>query len=83
VTGKALTTASWDLQLQGDLGLHGVTRRLTVPVRVEVIGDTLKAVGSAVLRQNEFGIKPVSVAGVVKVKNELRVDFSIVAPLAR
>lgn len=40
-------------------------------LRVEVCGDTLMATGSLVVRHTDFGLTPVSVAGVVKVKNEI------------
>jgi hypothetical protein len=50
---------------------------------VEVAGETLTASGKTVLRQTDFGMKPVSVGGVVNVKNELGVDFRIVARAGR
>jgi hypothetical protein len=51
-------------------------------LRVEVGGDTLKASGQLVLRQTEYGITPVTVAGVVKVKDELKIDYAFVATKA-
>jgi len=57
-----------------------VTRPITLPVHVEVSGDTLTASGKAVLRHDQFGMQPVSVAGgSVKVKNEIAIDYRIVA----
>jgi polyisoprenoid-binding protein YceI len=70
---------SWDVKLRGDLTLHGVTRALDLPVRVTRTGDALSATGRAVIRHTDFGMKPVSVAGVVKVKNELTLEFDIAA----
>ena len=40
-----------------------------------VIGHT----GKFTIKQTDFGIKPVSVGGVVKVKDELAISFTIVA----
>jgi polyisoprenoid-binding protein YceI len=58
----------------GSLTLHGETRPVTVSVREQNGHYT----GTATLRQSEFGIKPVKVAGgTVKVKDELRIDFDI------
>ena len=55
--------------VRGDLTLHGETRPVTVDVR-ETEGHY---VGSARLRQTDFGIKPVKVAGgAVKVKDEVQ-----------
>lgn len=61
--------------LHGDLTLHGQTR----PVVVKVEGQNGRYRGSAELKQKDFGITPVTVAGgTVKVKNELRIEFDIV-----
>lgn len=85
VAGRALPDGVWDLRLEGDLLLHGVTRPVTVPVRVRRGADGLLSVeGTAVVRQTDFGIKPISVAGVVNVKNELGLTFRVQArPAAR
>jgi hypothetical protein len=62
--------------VNGELTLHGQTR----PVKVEVEGEGGHYRGSAQLKQTAFGITPITVGGgTVKVKNELRVEFEIVA----
>ena len=78
VSGKAAGESHFDLLVSGDLSLHGVTRRLTFQVHVEVSGDTLTATGRGTLRQSAFGLVPVSVAGVVKVKDEVVVEYKLV-----
>jgi polyisoprenoid-binding protein YceI len=61
--------------VHGDLTIHGQTR----PVKAEVEGQNGRYRGTAELKQKDFGITPVTVGGgVVKVKNELRLDFEIV-----
>lgn len=63
---------------RGNLLLHGQTRSVTV----KVAGSNGRYRGSAVLRQRDFGITPVTVAGgSIKVKDEIRIDFEIVAKL--
>ncbi len=79
VSGGVVGAGAWDLSVEGDFALHGVSKRLKLPLRVEMGGDTLTASGTAVLRQTDFGIKPMSVAGVVNVKDELTVSYRIVA----
>ena len=60
--------------VHGDLTLHGETH----PVKVQVEGQNGHYRGSAELKQKEFGITPVTVAGgTVKVKNEVRLEFEI------
>jgi len=62
------------LVVQGRLSLHGQTRLVTATLRK----DGERYLGSCTIRQREFGITPVSVAGgTVKVKDELRIDFDI------
>lgn len=79
VSGRASAPQRWEVQVEGDLTLHGVTRRITLPLQVERAGDALTATGQTVIRHTDYGMKPISVAGVVKVKNELTLDFRIAA----
>ena len=61
-------------RLQGELTLHGETR----PVVVEAEGKDGHYRGWAQLRQKDFAMTPVAVAGgTVKVKDEVRVEFEI------
>ena len=61
--------------VHGDLTLHGQTH----PVNVDVERQDGRYRGSARLRQSDFGITPVTVAGgTIKVKDEVRVEFEIV-----
>lgn len=78
VSGRAAGAGAWDLAVEGDFALHGVSKRLKLPLRAEIGGDTLTVSGTVVLRQTDFGIKPMSVAGVVNVKDELVVTYRIV-----
>jgi polyisoprenoid-binding protein YceI len=60
----------------GDLMIHGHSH----PVKLAVQAKNGHYQGSAELKQRDFGIEPISVGGgAVKVKNELRVEFDIVA----
>jgi len=65
--------------LHGKLSIRSVTREITIPVRVTFDADRLQALGSTKLRQTDFGIKPISKVGVVKVKDELEVTWRLVA----
>ena len=69
---EAEGTGAWNVQ--GDLTLHGQTRPVTAHVREE----SGRYMGTVRLRQTEFGIKPVKVAGgTVRVKDEIQIDFDI------
>jgi polyisoprenoid-binding protein YceI len=66
--------------LNGNLTMHGVTRNQPIAVRVAVLGNMLRASGDFSLDQTDYNIKLISVAGgALKVKNELKFSFEIVA----
>jgi polyisoprenoid-binding protein YceI len=63
---------SW--AVNGNLTLHGQTRRVTVNVK-ETGGHY---VGTSLFKQTEYGITPVKVAGgAIRVKDEIRIEFDI------
>lgn len=60
--------------VRGTLALHGKER----PIAVDVTLKDERYRGSATLRQTDFGITPVTVAGgTVKVKDEVKIEFEI------
>ncbi len=68
------------LTVNGDLTLHGATRRIAVPVTVSATAQLLRATGKITLKQTDFGITPYSAAaGSIKVKNEVVLSFNMVA----
>ena len=80
VSNLKQTGDGYSFILNGDLTLHGVTKRIAVPVSATITPQQLRAKGQYTLRQTDFGIKPYSAAGgTVKVKNEVVVHFDIVA----
>ena len=78
VTAKG-ALPSVDLTVTGKLTIRDTTRSITAPVAVKVDGTTLTASGRFSIKQTDYGIKPVSVGGVVKVKDELTITFVLVA----
>jgi polyisoprenoid-binding protein YceI len=71
-----------ELNVAGNLTIRSVTQPVTAPVRVELAEAGLSAAGRFDIKQTSFGIKPVSVGGVVAVKDTLAIEFSIVAAKA-
>jgi polyisoprenoid-binding protein YceI len=78
VSGRG-SAAALDLLITGNLTIRGTTRPVRSAVSAKIDGDTLTATGKFAIKQTDFGIKPVSVGGVVKVKDELTINFTIVA----
>jgi polyisoprenoid-binding protein YceI len=82
VTASRIKEGRYRARVIGDLTLHGI-KQPNLWIQAEVtFGDdnTLRAQGEFSLRQTDYKIKPVSVAGgTLKVKNELKFKFDIVA----
>lgn len=71
---------SGDFLVTGDFTLHGTTRRIAIPVSVQLSGDTLRATGAFDINQSEFGITPVSLfLGAVRNQDRVRILFDLVA----
>ncbi len=70
----------YSVTLTGDLTLHGVTRSHAVPARVALTEASLRAFGTVTLLQTDYDLKLASVAGgALKVKDELKFSFNILA----
>ena len=65
----------------GDLTLHGVTQKnVWISGEVTTTNDGLRAKGDFSVKQTDYKIKLVSVAGgTLKIKNEVKISFDIVA----
>lgn len=80
VSGMKLGDALYVLKLEGDLFLHGVTKRQRISAQVVPGENSVRAYGEFTVKQTEFNIKLVSVAGgTLKVKDELKLSFDITA----
>ena len=65
-----------------DITLHGVTRTVRLPVRVEQAADgrSLQASGSLLLKQSDFGIVPFAIlGGAMAVQDQMELAFRITA----
>jgi len=79
-TATKMGDSLYSADLKGNLTLHGITNSQPVMARVAVFGDMLRASGDFTLSQTDYQIKLVSVAGgALKLKNDLKFSFEIVA----
>ena len=65
-----------------DITVHGVTRTLQLPVRIEAAanGRGLQASGSLLLKQSDFGIVPFAIlGGAMAVQDQMELAFRITA----
>jgi polyisoprenoid-binding protein YceI len=80
VTASETAEGQYSVTLNGDLTLHGVTRSQPVSARVTLDGTSLRAFGNFSLLQTDYDLKLASVAGgALKVKDELKFSFNILA----
>jgi polyisoprenoid-binding protein YceI len=80
ITPTRVTAGRYRASIIGDLSLHSVTRNgLCIHVKLTIDGDSLQAQGDFTLKQTDYGIKLVSVAGgTLKLKDELKFSFDLV-----
>jgi polyisoprenoid-binding protein YceI len=70
----------WELTLAGTLNLHGVEKPISFPLRVHADAGQMRAQGEVSVLQTDHGITPIKVGGgSVKVKDKLKISFTIVA----
>lgn len=84
IQASTISEGMYGIKILGKLTLHGVERDVLIPCNVTVSEDSLRAYGDFSVRQTDYGIRLVSVAGgVLKVKDELKFTFDIVADRRR
>lgn len=80
VVNAKKTSDGWELTLEGKLALHGAEKTVTLPLRVRLDGNALRAKGEVSLLQTDYGITPIKVGGgAVRVKDKLKITFDIAA----
>jgi polyisoprenoid-binding protein YceI len=74
-----ITEGMYRMKIAGKLTLHGIVRDLEIPCNVTAGEDSLRANGDFTIKQTDYRIKLVSVAGgALKMKDELKFTFDIV-----
>lgn len=71
--GKAVT-----VQSEGDLTLHGVTKRVQIPLEVQRDGAQIKIVGNYEFGWSDFGMTAPSVPPFVSVTGDPKLEFQLV-----
>jgi len=80
VTADRIYEGFYRVKITGQLSLHGVSRDHLLDTQVRLVENGLRAEGESTLRQSDYGIKRVSVAGgTLKVKDEVKLSFLIAA----
>ena len=79
VTVKSSAASRYDVKIDGNLTLHGVTKRIMIPAVVTLSGNNLRAVGGFSINRDDFNVKATSAFhGLVRVDNDVKFEFDIV-----
>ena len=75
----SLKNGAFDVEITGDLTLHGMTKRITIPATVTVSGDTLRAKGEFRINRKKWGVNATEAFhGLVKVRHTIIFEFDII-----
>jgi polyisoprenoid-binding protein YceI len=75
VPAEALTGATAQVSLTGDLTIHGVTKPVTIPAEARLADGVVEIVGSLTFPFADFGMTPPSVGDFVKVEPDATLEF--------
>ena len=79
VMAKNTAPGRYEVKIDGNLTLHGATKRITIPAIVTINGDTLRAVGEFSIDRDDFKVKATSAFhGLVRVDDDVKFEFDIV-----
>jgi len=77
-TAKGLGAGRYEVKLNGNLTLHGVTRPITIPATITLNGSTLRAVGEFSIDRDDYKVKATSAFhGMVRVDDDIKFEFDI------
>ncbi|HEV3363454.1 MAG TPA: YceI family protein [Acidimicrobiia bacterium] len=72
VDGKVVT-----VQVEGDMTLHGVTKKVSIPLQVQRKGNQIRIVGNYDFAWDDFGMTPPNVVGFVSVTGNPKLEFDV------
>jgi polyisoprenoid-binding protein YceI len=79
VTAQGLGGGRYDVKINGNLTLHGVTRPIMIPATITLNGSTLRAVGKFSIDRDDYKVKATSAFhGMVRVDDDIKFEFDIV-----
>jgi polyisoprenoid-binding protein YceI len=78
VTYTASPGHAFDVKIEGDLALHGVSRKISVPARIIDDGTNLRATGKFEINRQDYKVETKSAGGgTVKVSKTLEINFDL------
>jgi polyisoprenoid-binding protein YceI len=77
VPAEALAGTTVTVTLTGDLTIHGVTRRVSIPGEARLNGDRIEIVGALTFPFSDFGMTPPDVGGFVQVEDDATLEVLV------
>lgn len=77
VPAEATSGAQVDVNLHGDLTLHGVTKTVDIPAKAQLGAGVIQIAGSLAFPFSDFGINPPNVGGFVTVEDNGTLEFLV------
>lgn len=74
----ALSGTPAKVQVPGDLTIHGVTKRVTMPLDVKANGSQVEVAGTLTFPFGDFGMSAPNVGGIVTVESNPTLEFKLV-----
>ncbi|MDD4933849.1 MAG: YceI family protein [Methylacidiphilaceae bacterium] len=79
-TGASPARTPEQVLVSGELSLHGAVKKISFPVRITPLSGAIHILGTAKVRQSDFGIQPIRIAGgTVRIKDLVEIHFSLTA----
>jgi polyisoprenoid-binding protein YceI len=79
VEGKSIGAGQYDLKITGNLTLLGITRPISIPTKVTVSNNQMRAQGEFSISRGDFKVKATSAFhGMVRVAGTIKFEFDIV-----
>ncbi len=80
VSARKTGEGQFQVQIIGNLTLHGVTKQISIPAQAAIQGDTVTARGEFTIKHSDYQMKRISAAGgAVTAKDEINLSFNVVA----
>ena len=67
-----------EIKFTGIMTIHNISRPMTLISKGHMIGDTLICEGQMSIHLKDYGLKPPSILGIIRVSDEIAVQYNIV-----
>ncbi len=69
----------YSFSVSGDLTVHEVTKPVSFAVTANLQGDTLFGTATSTIRMSDFGVGPISIAGILNTEDEVKLTLNFIA----